>query len=75
MIYALDDSELLGLWTVIRYLGELREVADPMDRSEILTQAQIHLTAFIIGLQPLSEDQGNPFTGGIRLRAGPGFDA
>ena len=53
MTYTIDERQLVELWTVISCLGHIREMPDPLARSEILTQAQIHLTAFILDLQPL----------------------
>ena len=47
---------LVELWTVISCLGHIREMPDPLAWSEILTQAQIHLTAFVLDLQPLQRD-------------------
>jgi hypothetical protein len=52
--YVIDDGQLLGLWAIIEYFVVLREITDEEDRSEILTKAQILLTAFIVGLEPLS---------------------
>jgi hypothetical protein len=53
MVYAVDDGQLLNIWTAIRYLGEIREILDPADRSEVLTEAQALLTAFVLLLTPL----------------------
>jgi hypothetical protein len=41
MVYAVDCSQLLGLSTVARLLGEVREISDAADRSELLTKAQV----------------------------------
>lgn len=57
MTYTIDDRQLLELWTVVSCLGHVREIPDPLVRSEILTRAQIRLTAFVLDLQPLPRDQ------------------
>jgi hypothetical protein len=59
MVYEINYTQLLALSTVNRLLGEAREMSNAMDRSEILTKAQIILTAFILGLEPWSEAQTN----------------
>jgi hypothetical protein len=46
-----DEAQLLGLWAATRLLGEIRDLEDPMDRAELLTKAQILLTAFVLGLE------------------------
>jgi hypothetical protein len=51
-----DDAQLLGLWTAIRLLGESRGLEDRRLGAEFLTKAQILLTAFVIGLEPLGPD-------------------
>jgi hypothetical protein len=52
-----DDAQLLGLWTATRLLGEIRGLDGGMDQAELLTKAQILLTAFVLGLEPLGSDQ------------------
>jgi hypothetical protein len=52
MVYTIDDGQLLGLWTVVRFLGVVREIPDGEDRSELLTRAQMLLTEFVLGLRP-----------------------
>jgi len=47
-----DDAQLLGLWTATRLLGVIREIEDPGDQAELLTKAQVLLTAFVLGLEP-----------------------
>jgi hypothetical protein len=59
MVYTIDERQLLDLWAVVRYLGYVREISDAAARSEILTKAQILLTAFVLGLQPFPKDQVN----------------
>ena len=75
MVYTTDDGQLLGLWTAIRLIGEVREIQDPIVQDEVLTEAQILLTAFVLGLEPLGADQ----TSSASPRAGLGqvvrFDA
>jgi hypothetical protein len=60
MRYTLDCAQLLGLWSVVRLFGAIREAEDPTIRCEILTEAQIRLTAFIMELEPLSVDRAGP---------------
>jgi hypothetical protein len=61
-----DEAQLLGLWMVTRLLGEIRGVEQRVDQAELLTKAQILLTAFVLGLEPLGADQtssGSPRAG------------
>jgi hypothetical protein len=75
MLYTTDDGPLLGLWTAIRLIGLIRETQDPTVQAEILTKAQILLTAFCFELQPQAWDQTSP----APFSTGPGkrekFDA
>ena len=57
MVYTTDDGPLLGLWTAIRLIGVIHEIEDPMARAEIVTQAQILMTAFCTELKPQPWDQ------------------
>ena len=41
MVYNTDDAQLLGLWTAIRFLGEVREVEDPIAHDELLMRTQL----------------------------------
>ena len=66
MDFRTDDAQLLGLWTATRLLGEIRGLDGGMDQAELLTKAQILLTAFIAGLEPRICDQ----TSSATLRAG-----
>jgi hypothetical protein len=68
MIYTVDDGQLLMIWTVTRLLGEIREIPEPKDRSEILTEAQALLTAFVLELKPSPRDQANPIRMGTGRR-------
>jgi len=47
MIYTVDQSQLLRLWSVIRCFGDIRKIPDPEVQAEILTKAQILLTAWL----------------------------
>jgi hypothetical protein len=53
MVYTMEESHLARLWTVVRYFELIREIQDPAAKSEILTRAQILLTAFVLELKPL----------------------
>jgi hypothetical protein len=59
MVYTTDDGQLLGLWTAIRLIGEVRGIEDPMVQAQILTQPQILLTAFAVVLKPQSWGQAS----------------
>jgi hypothetical protein len=75
MVYTTEDGSLLGLWTAIRLIGMIREIQDPVVRAEILTKAQILLTAFCVELKSQAWDQ----TRAAPFSTGPGqsenFDA
>jgi hypothetical protein len=53
MIYTVDEGQLLHVWTAITCFAQIREIQDPVIQSQILTSAQIALTAFVIELQSL----------------------
>jgi hypothetical protein len=57
MMYTMDERQLLKMWSVIRCFAVIRENRDPIVQDEILTNAQILLTAFVLDLRPLSEEQ------------------
>jgi hypothetical protein len=59
MTYTMNEGQLYRVWTVIRFLGEIRETTDQLTQAEILTDAQILLTAFVLDLQPLPGEQTN----------------
>lgn len=59
MDFRTDDAQLLGLWTATRLLGEIRGLDSGMDEAELLTKAQILLTAFMVGLEPLGADHAS----------------
>ena len=62
MVYTMDECQLLDLWSVMRCFTQMREVNDPVTRSEILTNAQILLTAFVLDLKPLEKTSSAPPT-------------
>jgi hypothetical protein len=57
MLYAMDEQQLLRVWSVIRCFQNIRAIHDPQAQAEILTKAQILLTAFAVDLQPLDGEQ------------------
>lgn len=63
--FSTDEAQLLGLWMATRLLGEIRGIEDRGDQAELLTKAQMLLTAFVLGLEPLRSDQGSAATLGI----------
>jgi hypothetical protein len=75
MLYTLDQGQLLRISTVIRYLGIIREISDPTAQSEVLTDAQILLTAFVLDLEPAPRDQACPVTTRTRLNEMAELDA
>ena len=60
MEYTVDSDQLLNISTVMRLLDELRETYDPINKSDLFTEAQILLTELLLGLKPLLRDQSNP---------------
>jgi hypothetical protein len=52
MVYTIDERQLLRVWSAIRCFEVIREIQDPVAQSEILTKAQILLTAFVLDLKP-----------------------
>jgi hypothetical protein len=75
MIYIVDLDKLFSLSTVIRLLGGIREIPDAITRSEVLTEAQILLTAFVLELKPLPRNETDPITLAARPDEMTGFDA
>ena len=57
MEFRTDEAQLLGLWAATRLLGEIRGLENRGDQAELLTKAQILLTAFVLGLEPLHSDR------------------
>jgi hypothetical protein len=70
-----DEAQLLGLWMATRLLGEIRGVGDRGDQAELLTKAQMLLTAFVIGLEPLGSDRSNSASPRAGVRGVARFDA
>ena len=60
MVYTMDEGQLFRVLTAIRFLGEIREVEDPTDQAEIITDTQILLTAFVLDLKLFPTDRTNP---------------
>jgi hypothetical protein len=57
LLHTLDHAHLLGLYSVIRLFGEIREAEDPSVRLEIVAEAETRLAAFVSGLKPSSADR------------------
>ena len=57
MLYTMNQCQLLRLWSVMHCFTQIREINDPVTQSEILTNAKVLLTAFVIDLKPLVGDQ------------------
>ena len=66
MVYTMDEGQLFRVLTAIRFLGEIREAKDPAAQSEIITDTQILLTAFVLDLKLLPADRTNLPTLGTR---------
>jgi hypothetical protein len=75
MVYTMDEYQLLRLWSVIRCFAEIRENSEPIIQSEILTNAQIILTAIVFDLNPLVEDRARSAPPRISLSKIVTFDA
>lgn len=75
MVYTMDEHQFLRLRSVIRCFAEIRENRDPITKSEILTNAQIILTAILIDLKPLVDDRGSSGPPRSSLRKIVTFDA
>ena len=75
MEFRTDEAQLLGLWTATRLLGEIRRIEHRGDQAELLTKAQILLTAFVLGLEPLGADQASSASPRAGLRQVVRFDA
>jgi hypothetical protein len=56
MLYAIDEQQLLRVWSVIRCF-QTSVLSMTHTQAEILTKAQILLTAFAVDLQPLDGEQ------------------
>ena len=75
LLYTTDDGQLLGLWVAIRLIGEVREIQDPIVHDNVLTEAQILLTAFFVDLKPQLGDQTSAATFRTCLGGREKFDA
>ena len=75
MEFRTDEAQLLGLWAATRLLGEIRGLENPGDQAELLTKAEILLTAFMVGLEPLGPDQASSASPRAGLRQVVRFDA
>jgi len=62
MIYTMDERQLLRMWSVISCFAHIRETRNTIDQDEILTKAQILLTAFVLDLKPLPGEQASART-------------
>ena len=57
MVYRINELQLLRVWSVISSFSRIREIDDPLAQSEILTNAQMLLTAFVFDLEAVDVDQ------------------
>ena len=57
MVYRINEHQLLRVWSVISSFSRIREIDDPLAQSEILTNAQMLLTAFVFDLEAVDVDQ------------------
>jgi hypothetical protein len=69
MIYTMGEGQLLRVWAAITCFAQIREIQDPMIQSDILTNAQILLTAFVLELQPLPGEQTSRLPRGNQARS------
>jgi hypothetical protein len=67
MLYTMDHTHLLGLYSVIRLFGDIREAEDLSVQSEIVAEAQTRLAAFLSELKPSHLDRIRP--GGEHLQS------
>jgi hypothetical protein len=75
MQFRTNDDQLLGLWTATRLIGEIRGLEDREGHDELVTKAQILLTAFLLGLEPLGPDPVSSAPVGIGRGPTARFDA
>jgi hypothetical protein len=75
MEFRTDEAQLLGLWTAARLLEVIRGIEDQEDQAELLTKAQMLLTAFVLGLKLLGSDQTNAAPRGAGLGQVARYDA
>jgi hypothetical protein len=58
MVYRINEHQLLRVWSVISSFSRIREIDDPLAQSEILTNAQMLLTAFVFDLGAVARGRG-----------------
>ena len=75
MIYTMDERQLLNMWSVIRCFAVIRENRNPIVQDEILRNAQILLTALVLDLRPLSQEQAGSIPPALRPERMVRFDA
>jgi hypothetical protein len=73
--FRIDHDQLLALWTAARLIGEMRRLENRGGQDELLTKAQILLTAFLLGLEPLGPDLVSSVPVGIARGQTATFDA
>ena len=73
--FRIDHDQLLTLWTATRLIGEMRRLENRGGQDELLTKAQILLTAFLLGLEPLGPDLVSSVPVGIGRGQTARFDA
>jgi len=75
MVYQVNGNQLLRLWSVISCFEVMREIQDPAVQSTVITKAQTLLTAFVLDLTPLPEENDKSATVRAGLEESTGFDA
>ena len=75
MVYQVNGNQLLRLWSVISCFEVMREIQDPSVQSTVITRAQALLTAFVLDLTPLPEENDKSATVRAGLEESTGFDA
>jgi hypothetical protein len=75
MFYSVDENQLLKLWSVICCFEAMRVIQDPTVQSEIITNAQTFLAAFVLDLRPSPGDEASSATLRSRLDQITKFDA
>ena len=75
MVYSVDENQILKLWSVICCFEAMRVIQDPTVQSEIITNAQTFLTAFVLDLRPSPGDEASSATLRLCLDQITKFDA
>jgi hypothetical protein len=75
MVYSVDENQLLKLWSVICCFEAMRVIQDPTVRSEIITNAQTFLTAFVLDLRQTPGDEASSAPPSTSLDQVVAFDA